>query len=70
MPTGYHIAQLVRDNACVDLHTAEVVEVSRGPAGRLHVNVDGVCVLRIQLTGRLIHDISNVVHPVKNRTPV
>ncbi len=44
-----------------DLRAAKVIELVTGPHGNVWVNVDGLCVLRIQRVETVIADTSNAL---------
>jgi len=49
----------------IDLRQAKVIELLTGAGGKAWVNVDGVCLLRIQLVDTVIVDTTNALSTEK-----
>ena len=58
------IQAVVEQDASIDLPAASVVEVVTNPDGRLWVNVDGICCLRIKAAGRVTVEVDNEVRVI------
>jgi len=60
-----NVAELVERSkpagALTDLRQAKTIELITGPGGKAWVNVDGVCLLRIQLVDNVFVDTSNAL---------
>ena len=49
----------------IELRQAKLIELLTGPGGKVWVNVDGVCLVRIQLVDVVIADTSNALSTEK-----
>jgi len=57
------------DGVMIDLRQARIIELLTGPGGKAWVNVDGVCLLRIQLVDTVIVDTTNALSTDKRVQP-